>query len=218
MIHQSQESRTGEAGWTGYAVLVRHGVTWWDSDSRGPRIEGGKQPSERVTGWLDLPLRNEGIQEALKTADRLKTIPIDAIHSSPLSRAALTAQAVHKLHPQVSLSYHPQLAAWNTGIYSGQLAKDVQPILDKAVTHPDTPIPQGETFSQFVQRFLPFAWQLVNDPRLLCIVTHGMNVEVLLHYGRTGNTRFTQYTGINASIGPGEALLLTPHGSEELAA
>lgn len=204
--------------WQGYAVIVRHGVTWWDSANRGVRVEGGPQPSERVTGWLDLPLRHEGLEEALRTSDALKTIPLEAIYSSPLARAKVTAQAIEKLHPQLRVSIQQPLAAWDTGIYSGQLAKDVQPQLDRAVTQPNTPIPMGETFNEFVHRFLPFAWKFVDDPYLPCLVTHGMNVEVMLHYNKTGNTTFDHYTGVNASIEPGEAIFLTPHGVEKLAA
>ncbi len=129
----------------------------------------------------------------------------------------VTAQAVQKLHPQVALQADPHLAAWNTGIYSGQLAKDVKRALDQAVTHPETPVPRGETFAEFTQRYLPTAVRLLNDPRLICIVTHGMNVDLLLHYKHTGNTVFHAYGG-GAMIEPGEAIFFTPGGTEELVA
>lgn len=204
--------------WEGYALVIRHGVTDWDSAGRGQRIEGEKQPSERVTGWLDLPLRHEGLLEVLKTSEVLKSYPIDAIVTSPLSRCVVTAQAVQQLHPHVSLHKDPALRAWNTGIYSGQLASAVQSTLDKAVQDPDTPIPLGETFAQFVRRFLPRAMELVNDPRLIAIVTHGMNLEVLDHYERTGSVTFAHYTGVNAGVEPGEAVYITPVGIKELVA
>lgn len=208
--------------WAGYGIVVRHGVTWWDSVDRGSRIEGalpgGKEPSERVTGWLDLPLRHEGQMEALRSGQTLAQYPISMIVSSPLSRTMMTARAISQLHPRVPFSSRPELRPWNTGIYSGQLASKVQKILDQAVTHPDTPIPMGETFNQFVQRFLPFAWRIIQSPELPCLVTHGMNVEVLVKYDKTGSTNFGQYTGINASIGPGEALFVTPQGVQELVA
>jgi broad specificity phosphatase PhoE len=205
--------------WSGFALLVRHGVTWWDSAGRGERVEGGQQPSERVTGWLDLPLRHEGVQEVLKTAQALKDYPIELIVTSPLSRAFVTAQAVQRLHPQVKLQGDPHLAAWNTGIYSGQLAKDVKPELDQAVKNPNHPVPRGETFGQFTERYLPMAVKYLNDPRLICIVTHGMNVDLLLHYKHTGETTFREYGGgSNAAIQPGEAIFFTPGGTEELVA
>ena len=124
--------------WQGYGIIVRHGVTWWDSATRGPRVEGEKQPAERVTGWLDLPLRHQGVAEAMESAKFLSQYPIDMILSSPLSRTLLTARAIQQVHPTVPFSVHNELAAWNTGIFSGQLAKDVQPQLDDAVVHPDT--------------------------------------------------------------------------------
>lgn len=204
--------------WEGYAIIIRHGVTDWDSATRGPRIEGEKQPSDRVTGWLDLPLRHEGLQEVLRTSDALKGFPIELIMTSPLSRCVVTAQAVQRLHPQVPIQKDPALRAWNTGIYSGQLATKVQKTLDEAVAKPDTPIPLGETFSEFVRRFLPSALAYIQDPRLVAIVTHGMNVEVIEHYERTGSVTFTHYTGINAGIEPGEAMYITPFGLKELVA
>ena len=76
----------------------------------------------------------------------------------------------------------------------------------------------GETFNEFVRRFLPFAWQHIVSPHLPCIVTHGMNCEVIIRYDKTGKTQFDHYTGINANIGPGEALLVTPTGVREIAA
>ena len=204
--------------WEGYAIIVRHGVTNWDSSSRGPRVEGHQQPSERVTGWLDLPLRAEGVQEVLRTSKALQQYPIDFIATSPLQRAMVTARAVQRLHPRVPLHPYDQLKAWNTGLFSGQLASKVQGELDYAVTHPDLPIPMGESFTAFVQRLLPFALALIQHRSLCCLVTHGMNVEVLIHYRKTGTTTFQKYTGINASIQPGEAMLITPTGMEELAA
>lgn len=204
--------------WEGFAILVRHGVTWWDSQARGPRVEGQTQPSERVTGWLDLPLRHEGVEEVLKTSQELQPFPVDLIVTSPLQRAMMTADAVKKLHPSAPIRHDPSLSAWNTGIYSGQLTKDVQKDLDRHVTQPNLPVQMGETFGQFVSRYLPVYLHYLNAPQLIVIVTHGMNVAVSLKYQRTGNATFTHYGGVNAGIKPGEAVLVTPTGEKELVA
>lgn len=58
--------------------FVRHGETEWNS-------------SNRFQGSTDVPLSAKGLQQAKKTALRLKNLKIDVIASSSLSRALDTA-------------------------------------------------------------------------------------------------------------------------------
>jgi broad specificity phosphatase PhoE len=58
--------------------LARHGETEWN-------LVGRRQ------GQLDAPLTPAGIEEVERMADRLRTLPIDGIFSSPLGRSMASA-------------------------------------------------------------------------------------------------------------------------------
>lgn len=59
-------------------ILVRHGETEWNRE-------------DRMRGWLDVPLNDRGRRQALATARALEGETIQAVYSSPLSRALDTA-------------------------------------------------------------------------------------------------------------------------------
>ena len=61
--------------------LVRHGQT---------ELSVGKSYS----GRQEIPLDDHGREQALEVGERLRDVGVDAIYSSPLSRAADTAQAI----------------------------------------------------------------------------------------------------------------------------
>jgi broad specificity phosphatase PhoE len=63
-------------------ILVRHGETEWNKQRR---IQGSRS---------DTRLSQEGLKEADRLAAALRTERIDAIYSSPLKRAAETAQII----------------------------------------------------------------------------------------------------------------------------
>ena len=63
--------------------LARHGQTQWNVEARWQ-------------GSTDIPLDAEGLLQAELLAKRLAMHPIHAIYSSPLKRAAVTAQAAAK--------------------------------------------------------------------------------------------------------------------------
>jgi broad specificity phosphatase PhoE len=62
-------------------VLVRHGETEWNV-------------VERFRGRVDVPLNETGRAQAQAVARRLRAWPVEAVYSSPLSRALDTAQPI----------------------------------------------------------------------------------------------------------------------------
>jgi len=61
--------------------LVRHGQTEWNAVGRWQ-------------GTIDIALDETGLQQAAKLAEKMTQYPLSAIYSSPLKRAAITAQGV----------------------------------------------------------------------------------------------------------------------------
>jgi broad specificity phosphatase PhoE len=59
--------------------LVRHGQTHWNHTGRRQ-------------GQLDSPLTEGGIAEIQRVAERIRSLPVDGVFSSPLGRAVATAQ------------------------------------------------------------------------------------------------------------------------------
>ena len=62
-------------------VLVRHGETDWNRE----RIFRGR---------ADISLNDNGLEQARKTARALRDMPVEAVYSSPLSRALMTAREI----------------------------------------------------------------------------------------------------------------------------
>lgn len=67
-------------------ILIRHGETDWNC-------------LNRINGLTDIPLNENGVRQAQKTADYLKTLNLDntELWSSPLRRAKVTANIIGKV-------------------------------------------------------------------------------------------------------------------------
>jgi len=76
--------------------LVRHGESTWNR-------------AHRVQGQLDLPLAPKGVVESEQLACQLRDRRIDAVVSSPLSRALDTARTVVKRHSNKGLEVQQDL-------------------------------------------------------------------------------------------------------------
>lgn len=126
----------------GKLIIVRHGHT--------PLNSHGKE--ERLRGWLDIPLDQQGLQEAMETAQQIASYPVTAIYSSDLKRACQTAEAIHKsTHAPITTT--DELRPWNLGIFGGQLLSEIIPFLNLLNANPEMPAPNGESFHQFYDRY-----------------------------------------------------------------
>jgi len=163
----------------GKLILVRHGKT----------VLNSLDSEERLRGWMDIPLDEQGLREAEETAQRLAQYPIAHIYSSDLYRARQTADAVVRatLAPILHTS---DLRPWNLGTLAGQRVKDILPVLQQLEVDPSLPAPGGESFLQFCDRYSSKLEELLDiaarSTECIVAVTHVRNLlaaPALLHGG-----------------------------------
>src|SRR5437773_1651779 len=66
-------------------ILLRHGESMWNKKNL-------------FTGWVDVPLSEKGIQEAIDAGHKMSKLPIDIIFSSTLIRGIMTAMLAMAYH------------------------------------------------------------------------------------------------------------------------
>jgi broad specificity phosphatase PhoE len=126
----------------GKLILVRHGHTSLNKPGE----------DERLRAWLDVPLDETGIQEAVDAAEKLNGYPIEAIYCSDLKRARQTAQIL-KRRLKARITPTPELRPWNLGVFGGEKIKDILPFLNILNERTDLAAPSGESFDQFYGRY-----------------------------------------------------------------
>ena len=143
-----------------HLYLVRHGETAWSL-------------SGQHTGRTDLPLTEQGEQDARELAERLRGIKFSRVFTSPLQRARRTSElaALNRV-----AEIEPNLTEWNYGDYEGQLSADIRK------TRPDWNVfrdgcPNGESPSQISKRADRLIAGLRTLDSDLAIFSHG-------HFGR----------------------------------
>ncbi len=87
-------------------LLIRHGETDWNRMGR-------------FQGRSDLPINQEGRNQAQALAWALKDESLTAIYSSPLLRAREMAQIIRVFHPSVPLFVEEGLVEMNLGEFEG---------------------------------------------------------------------------------------------------
>lgn len=150
-------------------VAIRHGRTSFNEDG-----------SERLRGWLPVPLSPEGEQEAQETANYLKQVNLahDSLQSSPLKRALQTAAVISQtLHSRVQVAQ--PLSDWNVGALAGQKVQDTLPLVKRYLAKPEVAPPQGEPYAAFRARCEPFLRSLIAGPQIHLAVTHNRVLTLL---------------------------------------
>lgn len=147
--------------------VVRHGATEMNNQT--------DLSQDRIRGHLDVPLAPEGEEEARRAAEKLKGAGIQIIVASRLIRAVQTAKIISDVLGGIPVQVSPNLVPWNLGDMQGTATKEALPkIAYYATEAPDTPVPGGESFHQFVVRAnqgLAEAIELAAG-RPLVVVTH----------------------------------------------
>ncbi len=145
-------------------LVIRHGETDWSR-------------SGRHTGRTDLPLTEQGRDEAKSAARTLHDWTIDAVYSSPLLRAMETAELVG-LAPPITLD--EDLVEWDYGRYEGVRTSETRvEIPDWSVwTHPILDGESVETVGDRADQFLARAEAA--DARRVAVFAHGHLLAILI--------------------------------------
>lgn len=124
-------------------IIIRHGTT-------------ENNEKDKIRGWLDLPLSEEGIKEGHVTSKHVAKHDLDGMVSSDLLRARQTADIISKDTGIPILEHNYGFRPWNLGELTGMDVKATLSTIKKyAEETPDKPIPGGgESFNEFKDRFL----------------------------------------------------------------
>ncbi|MEN9938373.1 MAG: hypothetical protein RLZZ387_4952 [Chloroflexota bacterium] len=155
-------------------IIIRHGESEWN------RIG-------RYQGQADAPLSDLGLRQAEALAERLRNERFDAIFTSPLQRAARTAAAVARHHPEVPLVTEPALLEIHHGDWQGLMVHEVKERyadgLGEWRMHPTrAQMPGGESFSNILKRVLDFKDRLLQEREhgSVLVSTHDVVVKILV--------------------------------------
>lgn len=153
--------------------VVRHGATSLNGES-GNSVD-------RIRAWSNVPLTDQGRQEARQAAMKLRGKGVGAIVASDLDRAKETAEIIGRgigLIPTFSRKLRP----WDLGIFTGKSTPESLPKIEVyARDKPDTPVPEGESFNQFRDRAFDGVSEAVaaHPGKIVALITHH-RVEMLL--------------------------------------
>ncbi len=94
-------------------LLVRHGESTYNAEGR-------------IQGQQDAPLSERGRQQVERIGERLRTYQFDACYASDLSRAADTARAIMRHHPDVPFAFTTLLREIKFGIFEGRIMPEIE--------------------------------------------------------------------------------------------
>ena len=163
-----------------HLILVRHGKSEWNK-------------SGLWTGWTDIGLVEEGLEEARRAGEAIKDLHIDTVHVSDLKRTHETWRemqhvlGLHDLAPRV----HTALKERSYGVYTGknkwQVKDEVGEEEFKKIRRSwNHPIPEGETMKDVHDRAVPYYEKHIlpelKQGKNVLIVGHGNTLRALVKY------------------------------------
>ncbi len=157
-------------------LLVRHGETDWN--------RAGK-----FQGQIDVPLNDNGRNQASLAAEFLRTIKIDFGFTSPMLRPKETAQIILKDRSELTLNEDADLREIGHGLWEGKFEAEIKAEypgeLERWQSHPESvQMPEGENLHDVWTRATA-AWQKIialvgNQTQTGIVVAHDATNKVLL--------------------------------------
>lgn len=156
--------------------LVRHGQTDWNA-------------AGRLQGHTDIPLNQEGEQEAFSLKEKLKHISFGAAFSSDLQRALKTAEIV--VDSKLTITATTALRECFMGSWEGRLLDDLRPdfqFRDNLVNHSYERFlshkmePSFESHSEVYDRVITFVKQHAGVHDSIFLSSHAGVLRTILYH------------------------------------
>ena len=154
-------------------LLVRHGITEFNS-------------TRRFAGHSDVEMSPDGYRQVEKLRDRLANEKIDAVYSSDLKRALVTAEVISPGR-KMEIVTCPELREVNYGQAEGLTFPEIgrrYPELAELITNFNLRLefPGGESFAGFIARTIKFLNRLEkHEPsETILIVSHSGPLRTLV--------------------------------------
>ena len=162
-------------------ILVRHGQSVWNA-------------SNRFTGWTDVDLSAQGVEEAEEAGRELSAIRIDVVHTSDLVRAQRTAEIIMR-HNEASdgapTKYDWRLNERHYGALQGLNKAETAEKHGAEQVHVwrrsfDVAPPEGESLEMTAERTIPyFTEEIVQDladDKSVLVSAHGNSLRsIVMH-------------------------------------
>jgi len=158
-------------------LLVRHGETEWNRQTR-------------FQGQIDVPLNDNGRNQAQKAGEFLKDVAIDFAVSSSMQRPKETAEIILRQHPDIKLDLQDGLREISHGLWEGKLESEIEQEFPGELhrwrtTPAEVQMPEGENLQQVWDRSV-VAWQAIvqtaldNQLKTGLVVAHDATNKTLL--------------------------------------
>jgi phosphoserine phosphatase len=158
-------------------LLVRHGETEWNRQTR-------------FQGQIDVPLNDNGRQQAQKAGEFLQHVTIDFAVSSSMVRPKETAEIILGQHPSVKLELQDGLREISHGLWEGKLETEIEQEFPGELQRwrlvpAEVQMPEGENLQQVWERSVA-AWQAIvqtaseNQLKIGLVVAHDATNKTLL--------------------------------------
>lgn len=160
----------------GRICVARHGETDWNS-------------AGILQGWIDVPLNDKGRRQGHELAGMLAHWHFARVYSSPLRRAAETAEIIARRLKLPPPSLHEGLKERNFGAVQGRPKTDLaqsDPALIEEIMrrNPACIFEQGESPDHFADRVLAALRQIAEkvSGQPVLIITHGWVMDVITRH------------------------------------
>ncbi len=162
-------------------ILVRHGQSVWNA-------------SNRFTGWTDVGLSEQGVEEAEDAGRQLAEIRIDVVHTSVLVRAQRTAEIImrhNEASEDVPTKYDWRLNERHYGALQGLNKAETAEQHGAEQVHIwrrsfDVAPPEGESLEMTAERTIPYFTEEILPDLVSCknvlVSAHGNSLRsIVMH-------------------------------------